>query len=597
MNLRLYSIDYSLPTIVLACSEPSIWFTVIAPRYGLQVVTVTVEDDYCSKYGSEIVRRCVNKKDDLLFFAGPCTGGSSWARLNRTRSEDTAKLVESRQELFWKLFEGFASDLERAEKLGACALFELPRGCDYWKDERVSNVITFGVAHNFDGCRYGLKQKHAKGKRLPIKKPWRIFSWNLDFGNSLDKRCNGDHEHAPCAGNETRDAQLYTSMIVGVIIRRFLARINGKTPNACPALRCAWKGTHRPRFLRCLRTTPGKAQLPEVRPGKARCARHPTPEPKSSGELTTCCLAVDPSVGSSPLGVMAAGNANINLVPATIAKKTYLIVANEINGMIQRGITLHEKIPYTQWQTAVEIGRKWVALGLPPLIIYTACMSHAGSTTIGPSDKAHMFARLLQLLQPHMSDADLNSRYNDWIKAVAKYAKTFHIVMSDVTQGNTQLLVGDSTDQNVILNTLFDKGVPSGYYGIWELLEDLHTLAQGITATDTVETVLNRKLEGVGGIGGARRWTMSTMPTSSIFLRFSSIKNYLDSIWTHVFNLGEWKGQVGLAMDNPNRYSFEDQWHNTALFREIYLSFQMSLKIVLFAMRRDVTCSDPCWLG
>ena len=105
----------------------------------------------------------------------------------------------------------------------AAILFELPGSCDYWKDERLHEVVHDGTSHEFDGCRYGLKQRYAK-KPMPIKKPWRVVSWNFELGGSLSKKCNGNHEHGPCAGRETKETQLYTSIIVGVILRRFRAR-------------------------------------------------------------------------------------------------------------------------------------------------------------------------------------------------------------------------------------------------------------------------------------------------------------------------------------------------------------------------------------
>ena len=47
----------------------------------------------------------------------------------------------------------------------AAILFELPGSCDYWKDERLHEVVHDGTSHEFDGCRYGLKQRYAKKPR------------------------------------------------------------------------------------------------------------------------------------------------------------------------------------------------------------------------------------------------------------------------------------------------------------------------------------------------------------------------------------------------------------------------------------------------
>ena len=175
------------------------------------------------QYGENLAKHAITKSNDMLFFAGPCTGGSSWARLNRTRGPTTSKLIQNKQLEFWKLFKVFSQLKRRAESKKAAILFELPKGCEYWNDERLKKQIKNGESHEFDGCRYGLKQRYAK-KPLPIRKPWRVISWNFDLGESLSKKCNGNHSHGPCAGRETKDTQLYTSLIVNVIMRRFAAR-------------------------------------------------------------------------------------------------------------------------------------------------------------------------------------------------------------------------------------------------------------------------------------------------------------------------------------------------------------------------------------
>ena len=105
--VTLYSVDLSRPIVLLACSEPRNWFTTLARHAGPQVVTITLVDDLMSEYGGRIARHVLTKPSDLLFFAGPCTGGSSWARLNKTRGIDTAEKIEAKQKEFWKLFGRF----------------------------------------------------------------------------------------------------------------------------------------------------------------------------------------------------------------------------------------------------------------------------------------------------------------------------------------------------------------------------------------------------------------------------------------------------------------------------------------------------------
>ena len=161
-SVTLYRLDLSRPIVLLACSEPRNWFTALARHKGPQVVTVTLVDDLMSEYGVSIARHVLTKSSDLLFFAGPCTGGSSWARLNKTRGIDAAEKIEAKQKEFWKLFGSFVEIKRHAMTKHAAILFELPGSCDYWKDERLHEVVHDGTSHDFDGCRYGLKQRYAK---------------------------------------------------------------------------------------------------------------------------------------------------------------------------------------------------------------------------------------------------------------------------------------------------------------------------------------------------------------------------------------------------------------------------------------------------
>ena len=106
----------------------------------MTIATITAGDDLLSMYGINKTLACLRDHNDTMFFAGPCacTGGSSWARLNKTRSEETATLVRERQVMFWRFFEAFHSVMFHRTKLKLRRLFKLPRFCDYWKDPKIS---------------------------------------------------------------------------------------------------------------------------------------------------------------------------------------------------------------------------------------------------------------------------------------------------------------------------------------------------------------------------------------------------------------------------------------------------------------------------
>ena len=114
-----------------------------------------------SEYGGRIARHALTKSSDLLFFAGPCTGGSSWARLNKTRGIDTAEKTEAKQKEFWKLSGRFVEIKRHAMTKHAAILFELPGSCEYWKDERLHEVVHDGTTHECDPPAFSCSSKPA----------------------------------------------------------------------------------------------------------------------------------------------------------------------------------------------------------------------------------------------------------------------------------------------------------------------------------------------------------------------------------------------------------------------------------------------------
>ena len=221
--ITLISAEEKRPRLVLVCSEEINWFTRLEKIVGqyMTIVTITADDDLLTMYGVNKARACLRDRNDIMFLAGPCTGGSSWARLNKTRSIETAMLIRRRQVMFWKLFAVFKDLMDTRTQTNFRSLLELQRHCDYWKDPRMMKLLDKTESHfnDFDGCCYGLREQFSHPPRY-IQKPWRIVSWGVDFGDSLSKKCDGRHEHAPCAGRETSVAQVYTSNIVSTLLKK-----------------------------------------------------------------------------------------------------------------------------------------------------------------------------------------------------------------------------------------------------------------------------------------------------------------------------------------------------------------------------------------
>ena len=217
VEITMWEIPQETPRMVLLCSEETNWFTVLnakrQEKYGrregvgeikLLVVTITVHDDLNSDYGFHKASLSLRDSRDTMFFAGPCTGGSSWARLNRGRGPQTEAIIDAKVLIFkqlWGRFEIlFVTFYDRCIGI----YMELPRGCQYWNNDEVRFMIegTESTIHDFDGCCYGLRQRYGDSN-MYIKKPWRIVSWNVELGSKLSSKCDGRHEHAPCAGRET----------------------------------------------------------------------------------------------------------------------------------------------------------------------------------------------------------------------------------------------------------------------------------------------------------------------------------------------------------------------------------------------------------
>ena len=230
--ITMFEIQSEVPRMVLLCSEEVNWFTILsAKRYlkrikkkgvdeaDLLIVTITIHDDLNSDYGLQKASISLRDKRDTMFFAGPCTGGSSWARLNRSRGPLTEAIIDAKVEIFRQLWNRFETLFVAfvGSKIGI--YMELPRGCLYWNNEEVKFMIegTESTIHDFDGCCYGLRQKFGDSN-LYIKKPWRIVSWNVNIDGKLSLKCDGRHEHTPCAGRETIHTQVYTSKIVSIIL-------------------------------------------------------------------------------------------------------------------------------------------------------------------------------------------------------------------------------------------------------------------------------------------------------------------------------------------------------------------------------------------
>ena len=100
---------------------------------------------------------------DIFFYCSPCTGGSTWQRLNlelakrKDWNNTIVKLIDH-WDLHWKRWERFEQVVKHCRKVGATVFLELPRFCAYWQEQIVSQFLKdMNFKHtDFDGCMYGL---------------------------------------------------------------------------------------------------------------------------------------------------------------------------------------------------------------------------------------------------------------------------------------------------------------------------------------------------------------------------------------------------------------------------------------------------------
>ena len=86
--LELHELKDETPCLLLMFAETQSIMTKIhrKDRFKLMhIVTITEDDNLMSNFGRAKWRRCIRGASDCVFFAGPCTGGSPWNRLNKKR--------------------------------------------------------------------------------------------------------------------------------------------------------------------------------------------------------------------------------------------------------------------------------------------------------------------------------------------------------------------------------------------------------------------------------------------------------------------------------------------------------------------------------
>ena len=219
--------------LVEGCCEPgSLLQRQTKASRGCRVIPVTKDDDFASEAGILKSIEHLRGPSDTLWFSAPCTGGSTWQFINLKRGPETVAKIRLHWKLFKRLWAAFEVVATHALSVGARVFVEWPRRCAYWRNSRVAKFLAKHgfVFADFDGCMYGLVATKGRDAGTPIRKPWRVAcSPGTSLPTLLSKRCDGSHDHTPCAGQNTLLTQGYTPEIVDIVhrsITRDIATMN-----------------------------------------------------------------------------------------------------------------------------------------------------------------------------------------------------------------------------------------------------------------------------------------------------------------------------------------------------------------------------------
>ena len=156
----------------------------------------------------------------LVWISIPCTGGSSWQRINKGKGPVAQAKIEQHLELFNKLLPN-AFKIAQAVILQGTGrvVFEWPDGCSYWQDPRVVTFISSNklTQTKLDGCSYGLVSKFGKDVGKPIKKTWRLAHNFPHIGQLMGRKCKCSIDHAICQGRDTKVSENYTPELIEAI--------------------------------------------------------------------------------------------------------------------------------------------------------------------------------------------------------------------------------------------------------------------------------------------------------------------------------------------------------------------------------------------
>ena len=136
-----------------------------------------------------------------------------WISLACTRLSALNNLCDRNEEQMAKYQKRLGQDLRRADEVAATTEPTLAAGGDFacewpttavkgWRSRAIRRLERLARKYGrtvylckIDGCQYG-----STWQGLPLKKAWTIMTTSKALWLTLNKKCDGTHEHAVCRG-------------------------------------------------------------------------------------------------------------------------------------------------------------------------------------------------------------------------------------------------------------------------------------------------------------------------------------------------------------------------------------------------------------
>ncbi len=195
------------------------------------VLRLTEKLDMTTSKGLKIAEKSLRawpNRNILIWAAIPCTGGSTWQRVNEhlyAQKGDEAALkrlahLRKEAEILWANFEKLAKVVYDR---GGIIAVEWPANCMYWKLPAISK---FAEKYNLsdayiNGCAYNL----MSSSNLPLYKPWKVKASSSTFTSMLRRKCTGCLTHSACRGDDCKSTEGYTEEMVKRVHESFIFTI------------------------------------------------------------------------------------------------------------------------------------------------------------------------------------------------------------------------------------------------------------------------------------------------------------------------------------------------------------------------------------